>query len=988
MSKQPGLAIDVRADVEAALRGFAQLRESLEKLRNLGANFSRSISGGAQQVRDSLKSVGATARDVRNSLGGVAAESRSLAGASRDIGKLGEALKRVNKEGSAVVGGVRGIGRELKQLVAGYLTLRGAVGLAKLSDQVTVLAGRVRMASGDMQKLVDVANGTRAGLDATVDLYARIERSTRDRALGEERLLGLTTAVQQAVKLSYTDASSAAGAIFQFGQALAAGRLSGDELNSVLEGTPRLAEAIANGMGKTTSELKALGKQGKLTTSEIIAALEKEAPRLAEEFAQMPVTIGDAFTVARNNVLKFVSDMNEGSGAAQAFSTFLMDMARGLPALFKPLVEAIGQVVHAFQDASVSADGTTGALGRTADVAETLSSIGSGLATVFRVLVAVFAVVKNVVEVATTAFAAQVETVIVLAKTIKDHLTTAFAAFSKAWAAVRSGDIGGALEAMNEGLAGIRGQAAAAGRSLVGLAVAAGEMHRQNLGEIGVAWAAAFSGVSPAAKKAAAAGSGGVGSQPPGAAAGGGTGKGSGAVAGIINEQELALDAIARKVKELDVLWKAGAKGLGDYYREKEALELARIDVELNRARAEAASAKSSDQQSRALTQIVKLERDRADVVAAIAREKQEAEAAQEKTLAAMRHRLMSAQGQEMQVHQEQLQAEMAEWLEKLPADAKAAGQAIVDQLMPLELARARREAVQAEVEKISAALQSRTASLAAQQQVGAITAIEAQRRLYEAQQASLEKWRKQQQALQAFLATLSRDNPEYQKTVQALEALGIEIAKVESEQQQFKNSLKNEAESAAVGFFESLITGAKSFKDAFADMVKSFLAGIAKMIAQELALKAIGGIFSRNTGGGTAAAVHHTGGIVRASGGVRRWVSPMLFGQAPRYHGGGIAGLRPGEVPAILMAGEEVLTRRDPRHRANLNVGTGGVTVQHRTIVNNYSSAKVEERTESRRQPDGRVLQDTVISIVEDSLNGGRLARFGQARYGWRAQV
>lgn len=911
---------------------------------------------------------------------------RGLAVLRGDLHKLREAGNAVGS-GNKLAQSFREAGRELKQLVAGYLTLRGAVGLAKLSDQATVLAGRVRMASGDMQKLVDVANGTRAGLDATVDLYARIERSTRDRALGEERLLGLTTAVQQAVKLSYTDASSAAGAIFQFGQALASGRLSGDELNSVLEGTPRLAEAIANGMGKTTSELKALGKQGKLTTSEIIAALEKEAPRLAEEFAQMPVTIGDAFTVARNNVLKFVSDMNEGSGAAQAFATFLMDMARGLPALFQPLVEAIGQVVHAFQDASVSADGTTDALARSANVADTMASIGSGVATVFRVLVGVFATVKNVVEIATTAFAMQIETVVVLAKTIKTQLTVAFAALGRAWDAVKSGDFGGALEAMNDGLAQMGDHAKSAGRSIRALAETAGQMHRENIAEIGEAWAKAFSENAPAAREVKTAGGGITGALN---AAGDAAKKAGKAIAGMLDQHALAADQIKRDLAQLEVLWKAGETSVAHYFAEKARLQTEGIDLEIRKAQAEAKAAKSSDQQTAALTRIVTLQRDRAEITERIKREEDEVRRSLEGSLRNMQARLMTAQGDAVGAQRMQLQAEMEEWLRSLPEDLKPAGKAIVQALMPIEEARIQREAIEAQIDDVATALQSRTASLAAQQQVGAISAAEAQHRLRDAQQAALDKWREQQRALEAFLATLSPDNPEYQKTVQALEGLGVKIAEVKDAQQSFQKSLKDNAESALGGFFEDLITGAKSFKQAFADMVKSFLAGVAQMLAKQAAMRLISSLFpGGNAGSNTVAAIQrHAGGVVRASGGVRRWVSPMLFGQAPRYHGGGIAGLRPGEVPAILMAGEEVLTRKDPRHRANLNVGTGGVTVEHRTIVNNYSSAKVEERTESRRQPDGRVLQDTVISIVEDSLNGGRLARFGQARYGWRAQV
>lgn len=62
-----------------------------------------------------------------------------------------------------------------------------------------------------------------------------------------------------------------------------------------------------------------------------------------------------------------------------------------------------------------------------------------------------------------------------------------------------------------------------------------------------------------------------------------------------------------------------------------------------------------------------------------------------------------------------------------------------------------------------------------------------------------------------------------------------------------------------------------------------------------------------------------HTGGIA-GEGNARpmKNASPAWFTNAVRYHGGGIAGLAPNEVPAVLEKGEEVLTEQDPRHRKN----------------------------------------------------------------------
>ena len=65
------------------------------------------------------------------------------------------------------------------------------------------------------------------------------------------------------------------------------------------------------------------------------------------------------------------------------------------------------------------------------------------------------------------------------------------------------------------------------------------------------------------------------------------------------------------------------------------------------------------------------------------------------------------------------------------------------------------------------------------------------------------------------------------------------------------------------------------------------------------------------------------------------------MFVGATRYHTGGIAGLAPNEVPAILQRGEEVLTKQDPRHRNNAYNG-GGNQAQSITLINSYDPVDV----------------------------------------------
>lgn len=147
-------------------------------------------------------------------------------------------------------------------------------------------------------------------------------------------------------------------------------------------------------------------------------------------------------------------------------------------------------------------------------------------------------------------------------------------------------------------------------------------------------------------------------------------------------------------------------------------------------------------------------------------------------------------------------------------------------------------------------------------------------------------------------------------------------------------------------------VEGTKSWGDVLGDVGKAFLQfaadflkQIANMILQQALLnalqslgfgsgKSLGGVIA----GGINALVAHTGAVVGSSGGWNQTVPVAAFSNAVRYHEGGIAGLKPGEVPAVLQKGEEVLTSDNPRHIMN-QVGGGSQKAGDIKIVNAIDS-------------------------------------------------
>ncbi len=176
----------------------------------------------------------------------------------------------------------------------------------------------------------------------------------------------------------------------------------------------------------------------------------------------------------------------------------------------------------------------------------------------------------------------------------------------------------------------------------------------------------------------------------------------------------------------------------------------------------------------------------------------------------------------------------------------------------------------------------------------------------------------------------------------------------------QVARSFSGSFTNAALGFAQAIAEGqsaTSALGNAFRQFAAEFLQSIARMILQQLALNAAKAV-GRAFGFGVA----HSGGVIGARGAQRR-VSAAAFAGATRYHQGGIAGLRPGEVPTILQRGEEVLTRDDPRHIFN-GAGNGqeGVSAAAEPrIVNAIDGASfLEEAMKSKRG------QETILNFIQ----------------------
>lgn len=945
-----------------------------------------------------------------------------LASLRRELQTVRTQATQAMPDGNAFANGIRTAHNELRAFAATFVSLAGARMLAGIADEAAMLRGRLKEAKGDYEAILALAQRSRTGLATTVDLYTRMERATRAQGLSQQRLLGITESVNQAIKLSFQGVAQGEAAVLQLGQALASGRLGGDELASLAETAPRLTQAIADGLGVPIAKLKELGKEGELTSAKVIGALEKQAAVLESEYARVPLTISDSMTQVRNAFVDFIGQQDDAAGASRGVASALKLLAENLTAVIEGLLRfgAASLAIYAFLKvvplvqaamAAMAARVAASALA-TAVAVETMSARGSAAlltlagtaeASAARTSLAMRSVVAVLGAIA-AAFAGwqigsylreqflQVELAgIALAQGLGETWERVKFGATAAAGAIKAVFVG-AFNTVREGYARtLNGLGEVAGRlgfdSLAGKAreaaaavapvTSAWDDYRLALGQASADSDAAIArlrqgygeladaAIEARLKQAAADGLNGAGS---GAGGDGGSGKAS----PYRMDLQLARDSTDRQLAELDRLYAAGLVKVSEYFARKRALQEQANAQDLEQAQHELKVASSQTEQAKALAEIIKLQRDRAEIGPAVVREQADAEKNLEAQLQGVRDRIAAMNGDTVGVARRQLEAEFRGLLRRLETEGRQAEVAMVRGFINSSVVQQEVDKFQTDAQRILADLRAAETSIASQTDAGMLGTAEGERQMQTLRAKSIEQLRVQRQGLVALLNTLKPGSPEFEAARAGIQQLDGDLAGVEASQRKFAQQIEDNLAQGLNGFFTDMANGAKSAKDAFADLVQSFIQGVAQMIAQKMALNAAESIMG---------AVLHQGGVV-GSGGTSRAVNPLWFGSAPRYHTGGIAGLRPNEVPAVLEVGEEVLRRDNPRHIANGGGRGGNVQV----VVNNNSGQQASV-TESMQGGTRRIQVDigqmAVNAVAADIANGGRSAAAIQRQFG-----
>lgn len=346
-----------------------QMEKLRDAVRSAKDEHTKSVQK-LQEHRKAMTEAGVSTSNLATQQAALGARQSTLRG---EVARIGDAYRAQGAAATASAGvqqrahetvrnSVESIGQQLRSLQSiaaaalGGQLLGGLAGdVAKTADAYSNLSARIRLVTGDsgdfersLDGVFEVATRTNTNVEQTADLFTRLARAGREIGLGNEAALALTETINQAVQVSGGSAESSSAAITQLIQGLQSGVLRGEEFNSVMEQAPRLAQALADGLGMTTGKLREQAQAGALTSQVVIEALQGQSRVVQEEFSQIPATVGRAIQNLSTEWTRYVGEVDQANGVSAKAAQSIQFLAAHLGDLAS-LLFSVGKAAAAYK---------------------------------------------------------------------------------------------------------------------------------------------------------------------------------------------------------------------------------------------------------------------------------------------------------------------------------------------------------------------------------------------------------------------------------------------------------------------------------------------------------------------------------------------------------------------------------------------------------------------------------------------------------------
>ncbi|MDF2608869.1 MAG: phage tape measure protein [Lachnospiraceae bacterium] len=303
--------------------GYSSRIDKINKRTDNAAKKILQASGTADRFNSKLNATGATA-----------------SGAASKIDKAGRATQNLNNK-LASTGPISSTASSgLGKFISMAAMVAGAIKGADITDNYTNTNARLKLINDGLQTQEELQNKIFAAADRSKGAYTDIAGAISKMGLlagdtfgSNDELIGFTELLQKSFKVSGASNTEQSSALLQLTQAMAAGKLQGDEFRSIMENAPMLADAIAKFTGKSKGELKEMSAEGTITADIIKKALFAASDDINAKFAEMPMTFGNVWNKIKNggirafeSLMKRVNKIINSDG----FEDFTDDIIKGL----------------------------------------------------------------------------------------------------------------------------------------------------------------------------------------------------------------------------------------------------------------------------------------------------------------------------------------------------------------------------------------------------------------------------------------------------------------------------------------------------------------------------------------------------------------------------------------------------------------------------------------------------------------------------------
>ncbi|MDO4301544.1 MAG: tape measure protein [Clostridia bacterium] len=362
--------------IEHMYRGVGQLISGMYKLNEASGN-AIDMSPFLEAQKSMAEAV-AVQKQLANGCSQVGEEYKRI---KEYTEQANDAQRQYNSNLSSGINSAAAFGDKLTSGIKKYITMAasayGGKQLIDASDTWINNSARLGLITDSLEKqnvlqqrIYKSAKDARGAYGDTVDVVARLGLLAGDAFGSNEEIVKFTELMNKSFKISGASTQEKTAAMYQLTQAMASGRLQGDEFRSIIENAPMLANAIAEYTGVGREGLKDLSSDGEISGDIIKNALFSAADDIESKFSTLPMTFGDAWTNVMSDTTMAFSDVyNQMNDMLN--SDFGQSVVSGLSNNMAWLSEQIQEALKWIQDLAIQ-----GAPGL-AELGDTIRSVAS-----------------------------------------------------------------------------------------------------------------------------------------------------------------------------------------------------------------------------------------------------------------------------------------------------------------------------------------------------------------------------------------------------------------------------------------------------------------------------------------------------------------------------------------------------------------------------------------------------------------------------------